>query len=67
MYVPTGSADLWNGVNFREQRGGIFWLILNKVVEIINECQNSVYKFRSPHQALSDKTNRIKIGHKIKK
>ena len=33
---------------------------------IINEFQNFVYKFWSLHLALSDKTNRMKIGQEMR-
>ena len=32
---------------------------------MINEFQNFVYKSWSPHLALSDKTNRMKIGQEM--
>ena len=33
---------------------------------MINEFQNFVYKFWSLHLALSDKTNRMKIGQEMR-
>ena len=44
-----------------------FFVILNKfAIIIINEFRNFVYKFWSPHLALSDKTNRMKIGKEMR-